>query len=212
MTMPNFGIVGKDYGSAYVPNMTHHHHIGIDNETTVLLENTPVDGAELLASTALGAAATLDDLAIVITSPFGRTLSLTSADADGVLTVYGRDYLGQQMTQQVTMVTSAGATTKAFKYVDKVISSTNDGAITITCGSGHGLPFCAQEIVRETVDGVAATEGTITAAVSTTPSATTGDVRGTFNPNTATDSAKDIEVTYVTTNRLTGGLYGQPQA
>jgi len=212
MNAPVFGSVGGDDGNCYVPDMTHNHHIDITGETSVLIENAVVDGTLLLAAFTTAATTWYNDIGLEIAEPFGRTLAFDSTDADGVFIVHGRDYLGQPMSQQVTCSLSAGATTKAFKYVDRIYSVSNVGDLNIDAGSGFGLPFCASELVRETVDGVASTEGTLTAAVSTTPSTTTGDVRGTFNPNTATDGAKDIEVVYVTTNRLPGGLYGQRQA
>lgn len=200
-----------DTGSSYVPNMTQHHHVGQDGTVTVQFPNTVVDGSLLMAALTTVAATEYDDLGVEIAEPFGRTLALTSTDADGVLIVHGTDFLGQQMSQQVTFSSNAGATTKAFKTVDKIVTTTNAGDVVINTGSGYGLPFCAVEIVREVVDGVASTEGTITAAVSTAPSTTTGDVRGTFNPNTAGNGVKDISVTYIATADLTGGLYGQPQ-
>jgi hypothetical protein len=207
--IPSFK-VEKDDGSAYVPDMSHHYHIDINGETTVKFTDSSVDEAVLLAATTT-AAATDYTVDVDVVEAFGRTLLLTSTDADGVVVIKGTDFLGQQMSQQVTFSTGAGATTKAFKHIHTISSSTNVGDVVIKAGTGYGLPFCAVELVREVVDGLASTEGALTAAVSTTPSVTTGDVRGTFNPNTAGDSAKDIMVTYVTTADLTGGLYGQPQ-
>lgn len=213
MSMPKFGAnVETDDGNCYVPNMTHHHHIDITGETSVLIENSVADDTELLAAFTTAAATTYDDLGVIVAEPFGRTLALTSTDADGTGVLHGKDYLGQPMSQAITFSTGVAATTKAFKTVDKFVSSTNVGDVAINAGSGYGLPFCASELVRETIDGAASTEGSLTAAVTTTPSSSTGDVRGTYNPNTAGNGAKDIEIVYVTTNRLTGGLYGQVQA
>lgn len=214
MSLPAFGKVGDDDGSSYVPNMTHHPHIDITGETSVLIENSVADGTLLLAAitTAVTTEYPLGDDAITIAEPFGRTINIDSTDADGVVIIHGEDYLGQRMSEQITASGGAGTGAKAFKKVDMIESVSNVGDVNLDAGSGYGLPFCASELVRETVNGAAATEGSLTAAVTTTPSTTTGDVRGTYNPNTAGDGAKDIEVVYVTTNRLTGGLYGQPQA
>lgn len=215
MSIPAFGAnVSTDDGNSYVPNMTHHHYIDITGETSILIENSVADGTLLLAAITT-AAATRYELgadAIEIAEPFGRTINIDTTDADGVVIIHGRDYLGQRMSEQITAAANAGTGAKAFKYVDAIESVSNVGDVNLDAGSGYGLPFCASELVRETVNGAASTEGTLTAAVTTTPSTTTGDVRGTYNPNTAGDGAKDIEIVYVTTNRLTGGLYGQVQA
>jgi hypothetical protein len=213
MSIPNFGVVNGD-GNAYVPNMTHHHHLDINNETTVTFTDTLVD-ATVLAALATVAISTTYDLGadtIVIPEPFGRNIQILSTDA-GDITIKGTDFLGQQMTETITCTVGTVAGKKAFKRITGYVTAADlAGDITIKSGGEYGLPFCAVEVVREVVDGVASTDGVITAAVSATPTATTGDVRGTFNPNTAADGAKDIVVTYIATNALTGGLYGQVQA
>lgn len=210
MNMPNYGSLKND-GSAYVKDMTHHAHIDINGETTVKFEDTAADASNL-ADLITVAASTSYDVDIEIKEPYGRALSILSTDA-GDLTITGFDYLGQAMTETITCIVGNAAGAKAFKRVTKITSAADlAGDVTIRNGGRYGLPFCIVEVVREIVDGAASSEGTIIVPITATPTDTTGDVRGTYNPNTAGDGAKDISLTYITTADLPGGLYGQQQA
>lgn len=207
---PAHGVTKND-GNAYVADMTVDESISDTNEVTVEWEDLAADDTVWLASTTV-AASTDYDQDITIPETYGRNVVVESTDA-GDITIVGKDYLGQPMTETLTCIVGDVDGAKAFKYITQIQASSGlAGDVILKAGQELGLPFCAVEVVRETVDGAAATEGTITAAVTTTPSATTGDVRGTFNPNTAGDGAKDIACTYVTTAKLSGGLYGQVQA
>lgn len=198
----------KGDGNAYVADMTHHAHVGDDNETTILIGAPKADDTVLLASTTV-AASTNYDVDVSIPETFGRNIVVESTDA-GDVTIVGFDYLNQPMVETLTCVIGDIDGKKAFKRITRIEASAGlAGDIIIKAGQEFGLPVVGVEIIREVVDGVAGTEGTITAADSNTPTATTGDPRGTFNPNVAPNGAKDIELTFVTTNRLTGGLYGQ---
>lgn len=201
----------KNDGSAYVADMSHHTAIDDNNETTFEIADSVVDGTALSAVLTV-VASTNQAVDLDISEPFGRSIQVTSDDA-GDVTIVGQDYLNQEMTETLTCIVGTVNGAKAFKRITEVRPASDlAGDITIKLGAEYGLPFCAVEIVRETVDGAPATEGAITAPVTTTPSATTGDVRGTFNPNTAGDGAKDISLSYIATAKLTGGLYGQAQA
>ena len=207
---PNFAAQKND-GNSYVPNMDFSHHIDINNELTVKIDNSVVDDTVLLASLTFVALVN-QDVVLDIAEAFGRTVKLTSTDA-GDMTLIGKDFLGQVMSETITCTAGTVAGKKAFKEITEMRPAADlAGDVIIKAGAEYGLPYCAVEIIREVVNGVASTEGTITAAVSTTPTATTGDTRGTYNPNTAGDGAKDISVTYVATSELLGGLYGQIQA
>lgn len=210
MNMPNHS-VRLDDGNAYVGDMTHHYHIDVNNTTTVLFSDSVADGTTILATQTV-AASTNTAVSLELAEPFGRSIRITSTDA-GALTVVGKDYLGQIMTEDITCTAGTVSGSKAFKFVTELRSAADlAGDLTVSTGAEYGLPFCAVEIVREIVDGVASSEGTITVPDTDAPTASTGDVRGTFNPNNAGDGAKDIAMTYVTTSQLSGGLYGQVQA
>lgn len=212
MGMPAYA-VQRDDGNAYVKGMTHHAHIDVNNETTVKWINLEADDTVWKASTTVAASTTYTfDNAVEIPTEFGRNVVVESTDA-GDITIVGKDFLGQVMTETLTCIVGDVDGAKAFKQITGVIAAADlAGDIILKAGQELGLPFCATELVRETVDGASAADGAITAPVTAAPTATTGDVRGTYNPNTAGDGGKDISMTYITTSELTDGLYGQVQA
>ncbi len=68
---------------------------------------------------------------------------------------------------------------------------------TVGTGDVIGLPVFLPGtgyVLRELQDGAAATAGTIVAGVTTKATATTGDVRGTYDPNAACDGAKAFQL------------------
>lgn len=149
----------------------------------------PIDGAR-----ASGGVATLD-------VPRNITLTTATTNHSGLtITVTGTDAYGNTIVEDITGPnnnTVAGA--KAFKTVTAVAS---DGAIAtngISVGFGDvlGLPVFLPMIglvTDEFEDGSDATPGTVVAGVSGAATATTGDVRGTYDPNSACDGAKDFQL------------------
>ena len=104
-----------------------------------------------------------------------------------VLTVTGLDEFGV-----VVRESSASGTTfagrKAFSRITSVTVSANVTGLTVGTSAILGLPVFlpnGTEIIREIQDDAVAVAGTINAGDTTTPSATTGDVRGTYAPNSA---------------------------
>lgn len=142
---------------------------------------------------------------------YGRALTYTgNSGADGTVTVTGTDYLGQVMVETATLNgTTPVAGTKAFKRVTEVVSNADGtGGTTLDLGWSDvlGLPYAAKAIGVELEDGVSATAGTFVAQVTTDPqTATTGDPRGTYDPNSACDGSKAfiIEI-YTNTDNLHG--------
>ena len=49
-------------------------------------------------------------------------------------------------------------------------------------------------VIRELLNGAPATAGTVVAAVDTAATATTGDVRGTYDPNAAADGDRVFQL------------------
>jgi len=208
-----------DSDSLYVADMTEHHQLDTTMEGLVDF-GTPVvaSNSTLLAATAIvsGATLTVGNSGILngglkVNDAFGRILNITSTDA-GAATIYGRDYLNQQMSEDVTCTAGTVATAKAFKYVDRIVSVAVDGDISIGPGTKLGMPFVVSEIFEEYANGVPASAPTLTAAVATTPSATTGDIRGTVTPATTLNGATVIQMKVRFNNLALGGLYGQRQA
>ncbi len=109
-----------------------------------------------------------------------------------VLTIKGTDAFGNAITESSASGTSH-AGKKAFKTITSVVPSVNITGATVGTGDVLGLPVFlpgTAYVLKEIQDGAAATAGTVVGGVSTLATATTGDVRGTYDPNAACDGAK----------------------
>lgn len=148
--------------------------------------------------------------------PFGRTVTVVaSGAATSAVTVIGRDYLGQKMRETLTLNgTTAVAGVKAFKYVDRVeFAATAATTIDVGFGARFGLPYTTMRVAAEYVDNVSGTVGTFVAPIFTDPqTATTGDPRGLYTPNSAPNGTKkyalDLEFTNFINAANNGGLHG----
>jgi len=114
--------------------------------------------------------------------------------------IIGQDVFGATMSETLTVAATGtsqvDATLKAFKWVRSIaITAAADAeANTLNFGTGDvlGLPIRLPDlgyVLKEMEDGAAPTAGTVVAGVDTVATATTGDVRGTYDPNSATDGA-----------------------
>lgn len=129
-----------------------------------------------------------------------------------VATVNGYDEYGNAMTESSGSGTSM-AGKKAFKRVTSVTFSANVTGATVGSGDVLGLPVFLPKggwILKELQDGAAATAGTVVAGDVTAggSTATTGDVRGTYDPNAACDGSKVFELVVALPNP---GDLGMPQ-
>jgi len=117
--------------------------------------------------------------------------------------ITGKDVYGQRMSELLTIAATGTSQTatgvKAFKSIDSIaITAAADAeANTLDVGFGDtlGLPYRlggAYDILSKFVDGglEAIGSGTQTAGVATTATTTTGDVRGTWLPATATNGTR----------------------
>jgi hypothetical protein len=118
-------------------------------------------------------------------------VSSSASDTTQTVTVTGTDYWGQAQT---SLLTINGTTTvnglKGFKTITKVaVSGVFVGNLSVGMGDTFGLPYKVTDagyLLRTGWAGaVADNAGTFTAADTATPSASTGDVRGTFLPATS---------------------------
>lgn len=129
----------------------------------------------------------------VIDARCGRNIVAAWTGAS-VLTVRGTDMYGKPMTESsASGITFTGV--KAFKTVTSIAFSADVTAATIGTGVALGLPVHlpnAAYVLKESLNGAAATAGTIVAALALTtkPTATTADVRGTYTANSAPDGSK----------------------
>lgn len=113
-----------------------------------------------------------------------------------VLTVTGTDEYGNVVVESSASGTSF-AGKKAFKTVTNIAVSANVTALTVGTGDVLGLPVFiadAADVIRELEDGAVPTAGTIVAGSNATPTATTGDVRGTYDPNSACNGTKVFDL------------------
>jgi hypothetical protein len=141
----------------------------------------PLDGVA-----ATGGVATLD-------VPRNVTATGVTATDPVTITVTGTDAYGEVLVEEFTgpdgVATTEGK--KAFKTVTKVEQDA-DSTDTIEIGFGDvlGLPCFLGDtgyVLGELEDGAAASAGTVVAGVADEATATTGDVRGTYEPNSACD-------------------------
>lgn len=161
--------------SQYVPNMTF--AADVVNGKTIVNFGSPaaadpdgiLDGVSATDSaqsydssdwetTFDGSSTSLTSTSGKLDAPFGRCLSAVgSAGADHVVTITGRDYLGQIMVENLTLV---GTTTifgnKAFKYVDSVAVAVGAADDTMDLGWTNrvGLPYKAEKLIAYTEDDV----------------------------------------------------------
>jgi hypothetical protein len=129
-------------------------------------------------------------------APFGRclTVDVSAGTSSEVVTITGTNYLGEVIVENITLNgTTVVAGKKAFATVTSVVvAGDTDGDLIVGDAVLLGLPVFIEDVdewVTELQDGTTATAGAFVAGVSSAPTATTGDVRGTYSPNTPPDGA-----------------------
>ncbi|MBU3734885.1 MAG: hypothetical protein FGM60_04675 [Candidatus Planktophila sp.] len=124
----------------------------------------------------------------------------TGTISDTAVTVSGFDYYGQAMTEVIQTGTTQSTTVngaKAFYQVRQVAVAGDCGA-TIAVGTSDvlGIPVRVTDAGYIASVGwnntLARNAGTFTAAVLSTASSTTGDVRGTYVPSTVPDGIRRL--------------------
>lgn len=155
----------------------------------------------LRAAAAIGGAGAVTLIAAATTFDVPRNVTTTSSgnDSGTTYTVTGEDDYGNTVVENIAggnIATSQG--NKAFKKITSIVASgAGTGNISFGFGDKLGFPVHvpgAGNIVREILDGAAATAGTLAAGSTSTQTATTGDVRGTYIPNSATNGSRTYEV------------------
>lgn len=114
-----------------------------------------------------------------------------------ILTVTGTDEYGNVIVES----SASGASMtgkKAFKTITGIAVSADVTGLTVGSGVVLGLPVFvadAVDVLKELVDAaVPGTGGTFVAGDNATPTATTGDVRGTYSPNSAPNASRVYEL------------------
>lgn len=178
----------------------------IDDDGVCAAQNRTGAGALLVnGALASGGVATLD---------VPRNLIVDSGGADtAVLTITGTDEYGVVVVESITLNgTTAVAGKKAFKTVTGVSSSaTITNSAFIGTGDVLGLPCflpAATNIIADLEDGVVdlSIDGTAVAGVTTAATATTGDVRGTYDPGVACDGAVSFKLLAILTDPTKRGV------
>lgn len=136
----------------YVPKMAYASNVNINRASQFSL-GTPAAADNDIIDTDIvsnATAGTITTQSYTADSPFGRTLTMNAnADpgANGVMDVYGYDYLGQPMVERFTFTSGSTAVLygkKAFKsvYQTKVVTASAN-ATTYDLGTGFrlGLPY-----------------------------------------------------------------------
>lgn len=152
-------------------------------------------GAVAITSGTKYAAATAN---VPLGAPTGRALQVVSSTTDTTqtVTIRGKDMYGQLMAEKIAL---NGATPvfgkKAFLSVTSInVDILMAGNLSVGDSDILGVPVWLENttfIWRETQDGATVTSGTVVAGLGQTlATATTGDVRGTYKPNAATDGSK----------------------
>ena len=167
---------------------------GYSNPTTYIL--TAVTATTATLTTTAGAA-------VVTTTGTPTGLTYTLGVAPVTATISGWDYYGQAMTNTITSssaVSTAVSGLKAFYQISSIsVSGATGTAITVGTTDKLGLPlrvYDAGYIVRTGWNNTLANDaGTFTAAdMTTTATSSTGDVRGTYIPSSATNGIKRLVV------------------
>jgi hypothetical protein len=193
---PGAGPMGRIFFYNVVPLIKQAANVAALQHTTAATALTLAAGTGATSTTAAdGSGRTVIQLDVP------RCLSFTtSADMSLVtLTIVGFDKYGQQMTATKVLPASATTvnTTKAFFQVLSITADVTDGVNNVSVGMSDilGLPVAVADagyIMPKWDNTLAQNAGTFVAAVGTTPSAVTGDVRGTYTPSSATDGTKRL--------------------
>lgn len=202
----------KHDGASYVKDMDWHPHIMDDNTCTVSLGKLDAANVEIGALTV--ASGEHYDLDITVKAPFGRNIGITTTN-NGRVTLYGLDYLGQVVTRNVDIATTATFHSfKSFKYLTGIKSETVDGDITILNGLRVALPFCGIKPIRELTPTTMIDSGLGLFYNPDESDATsdTDDTRSAYIPKATLDGETEVIVTYMTSAGFVDGLLGRPQA
>lgn len=174
--------------------------IAIDVDGVAVAQNVAQNAFFVLTSAAFYNAA---EGKVVLDAP--RNVIVGSGGADtAVLVVKGEDVYGQTMVENITL---NGATAvsgkKAFKKITSIQATVAAVANSAFVGTGDviGLPVflpytTAGLVIGDFENGTfdSTLDGTLVAGVQTTPTALTGDVRGTYDPGVAMDGAVNIQL------------------
>jgi hypothetical protein len=156
-----------------------------------------------------------------------RALKITSGGNDSGITfdVVGYDVYGVAMTEYITGANATAATGAKAWFSIASITPSASVASTVEVGTADkfGLPYFLSNLVYclgvQWNSTLAKDTGTLAVGVTTTPSHTTGDVRGTYVPSSgASDGTKRLVIAQVISSAQVGSgatavsIFGKTQA
>ena len=206
--------------SQYCPAMQYASEVNYNGVSRVTFGSPTAANATLLVNAGTpGAGVVLPGanmlLGGVIPDPYGRVLQIVASGANATVAIIdGWDYLGQPMTENLTLNGSTLVVgNKAFKYIRQLTLPAAAGTVNLGSSTRLGLPYKALRVEWETADQVLAAAGTLTAASLVDPqTATTTDPRGSYAPTTTPDGVKVITAAFDFMNDVNaagnGGLHG----
>lgn len=156
---------------------------------------------------------------IEIDAIYGACLSVVASGATtSKITIDGFDYLGQPVTEEVTLNgTTAVVGNKCFKYISKIsIPASTAVTVSITRKLKLGLPFRTVKILSEERNGAVSSTGVLVAPTTSASTATSNDPRGTFNLTTYASAAHVVAVfvasdeVFTINGKEEGGIFGLP--
>ena len=181
-----------------------------------------VDGIVVSQAAASALELTLTAGAADLTHPRNITVDTTDAsNTTQTVTVTGTDQYGEALVEVITVNgTTVVPGLKAFKTVTSCLTSAalDAGEIFVGFGDVLGLPYrvdaggLLMAYLDSALDMSSDAFGTFAVAVSATATGTTGDVRGTYTPLTATDGTRIFKVLIQVGSTATKvGAYGVAQ-
>lgn len=183
-----------------------------------------INGAAILAAGTGVTATTFKGVSVLdITGIDGCARNVRIVGASSVtsvtFTIVGFDQYGIAVTENVTGPTGATTTssTKTFRYISSITSSgTTTAAVTIGTGDVYGLPARADNfgsVLISWADALITASTGFVAAVTTSPAtAVTGDVRGTYATQSASNGTRRLRMTVFLDNPNTmTAAYGVAQ-
>lgn len=200
---------------------------GITVSTSITDASTGLAVTGLLAIDTAMAAATFGSAAQTSiwdpTKAISRNIRITSVgdDSGATVTIVGYDLYGYPTDETITCANAGvAAGLKAFKYISSITPAGTLSGSNMSVGTGDviGLPLRADYVGQVRIvynDAVITASTGFTAAVTTDPAtATTGDVRGTYALQTASNGTRRLHVYIypsVANISSTTGLYGVTQ-
>jgi len=181
------GPVGRIYVWDVIPQAAVTNNIAASQTTT-----TSGQAVTLTAGTSVKSVTTAGG-ATVLQLDLPRAVKVNCSTTARAFTVSGYDYYGQAMTETITVATAGTAVTgkKAFFQISGATIAGSATAVLIGTSDVLGFPVRVFNVAYlasvKSNNTLAQDAGTFVAADTAIATATTGDVRGTYTPATASD-------------------------